>query len=314
MKYISSHDIIRYANLMDDMKACQNKKFMGIMIPDKVNYQHRLSYQGKRITQTALPDEIPTKQERALRLNELSLLNMVGYNTFDATAMKSIELLDYLGVFSHGGIVIGSHAYAAIGNNLGVSWHDGLSTDDIDISHSISVARHDNGIQMHQMLLKADFSAVPSLNHKHPPSTFRHPNKIKIDFLTPLVGASNLAPKILKGLGVHADRMRFLDYLIKDPQEAILLTKYGTIAYVPQSARFAIHKCIISQYRDSDIKRAKDLTQAENIMSVLVDKYSFLIGQAWNDLSVPWQKKALIGIHSFSDPELIDEIKIIIGE
>jgi len=205
-------------------------------------------------------------------------------------------------------------------NNLGVSWHDGIATDDIDLARHVKLAiNQDNGnasvaqpIDIMKSLDVAGFSGVPSLNNAHPPTTFRHPSKIKVAFLTPLTGKPSSTPRMLSGMHVYAEPLRFLDYLIHKPQASVLLTKYGTMAYVPQAARYAFHKCIVAQYRNNDLKRHKDILQAELIFKVLEERLSFLIKDAWDAL--PWKGKAEIGLSEFQDKELISNLKGICNE
>jgi len=109
-------------------------------------------------------------------------------------------------------------------------------------------------------------------------------------------------PVLLQGAGVYAEPLRFLDYLIKEPQEAVVLTRNGVLVSVPQSARYALHKCVIYQYRRDDAKREKDLLQAESILTVLEDRMSHLIINAWRDF--PWKDKVMVGISAFKDVEL----------
>jgi len=310
INYLPQSDTLRYANLLDDMKAMQHQKYTGTVVQDNSGYQHRFSYQGKRITKTIHKSHIPNDSERRSRVNDIGMLTLAGFNRFDRQSMKCLELLDFMGVFKQDGILVGSHAYAAIGNNLGVSWQHTLSTDDIDISKDLMIANTQESIDVHRVLLQADFMEVPSLNHAHPSTTFRHSNKMKVDFLAPMTGKPDSKPKMLNGMGVYGEPLRFLDYLIKDPQKAIALTKYGTLALVPQAAKFAFHKCIIAQYRDNDAKRSKDLSQAENIMTVLNEMHPYLIQQAWKDLA--WKKKAMTGVYAFQDASLIHDVKTLV--
>jgi len=76
---------------------------------------------------------------------------------------------------------------------------------------------------------------------------------------------------------------------------------------VPQPARYALHKCIIYQYRRDTDKKEKDLLQAESILTVLEDSMPHLISQAWVDL--PWQDKALVGISEFKNAELKERLR-----
>ena len=58
--------------------------------------------------------------------------------------------------------------------------------------------------------------------------------------------------------------LRFLDYLIHEPQNTVLLHKYGIGVSVPAPERYAIHKLIVAARRDksSVIKCDKDIWQA----------------------------------------------------
>jgi len=82
---------------------------------------------------------------------------------------------------------------------------------DVDIGRDFHVAGSDP-IKVHDELIRAGFMEVPSLNHRHPASSFalKKP-RVKIDFLTPKKGKGKEAPVKLGGMGVHADELRFLE-------------------------------------------------------------------------------------------------------
>ncbi|MFQ5518815.1 MAG: GSU2403 family nucleotidyltransferase fold protein [Mariprofundus sp.] len=80
---------------------------------------------------------------------------------------------------------------------------------------------------------------------------------------------------------------------------------------VPQSARYALHKCIISQYRSNDVKHAKDMLQAESILTVQEESMPQLIADAWHQL--PWKQKAERGISHFRDAGLVNRLRDIIS-
>jgi len=314
MKYLTQSDTLRYSNLLDDIR-CQNQQDMivgGSIVKDKGSFQHRISYQGHRLTKTISELQISSKQTIQERMMAISILTMSGMNVSDQLSMKTIELLDFIGVFRHGSVLVGSHAFAAIGNNLGVSWHDGVATQDVDIARHIKLskasAQHSSmpSIDVSKAMDQAGFAAIPSLNHGQPATNFRHENQMKIDILTPMLGKPDSTPCMLADMRVHAEPLRFMDYLIESPQDAIILTKHGTLALIPQAARYAFHKCIIAQYRDNDSKRHKDIMQAEMILTVLEDRFSFLIKDAWDNL--PWQQKAQDGMANFQDSDLVQRI------
>jgi len=192
---------------------------------------------------------------------------------------------------------------------LGVTWDAGFETKDIDLGRMIRVSCQP-GNRTADVLLKAGFREVFSLDHKHPATTFVHKNGMKVDFLTPMTGKPTGKPEMLQGADVHAEPLRFLDYLIKEPQQAVAMTRNGILVSVPQSARYALHKCIVCQYRRDDVKRAKDILQAESILTVLEDSMPRLIVEAWDDLA--WKEKAMQGMRNFKDQALAARVEQLI--
>ena len=62
-------------------------------------------------------------------------------------------------------------------------------------------------------------------------------------------------------------------YFLEDIQPAVLLHAHGIMVNVPAPARFAIHKCVLSQRRKAAFaaKAHKDLLQAEQVFQVLAE-------------------------------------------
>jgi len=301
MHYWEKTSRIIYSNLLDLLKAEKGMPSSGSVIrteaKGKTYLQHRVSYEGERLTRPIDIDTIDFKD----RMTICSMLTVSGCNVPDRVSTKTIELLDALGCFAHQKcVLIGSHAFNAIGNSLGVTWDaNTVETKDIDLGRMVKLAGNQS-IKIQEGLLKIGFRLIPQLNRKYPPTNFIHKkNKMKIDFLTTMVGKPDHKPVLLQGAGVYAEPLRFLDYLIKEPQEAVVLTRNGVLVSVPQSARYALHKCMIYQYRRDDAKREKDLLQAESILTVLEDSMPHLIINAWRDL--PWKDKAAVGISELKD-------------
>ncbi len=299
-----------YANLLDSVKSDAGLPASGSVVTSMSKghayNQHRISYEGTPISLT-LEQERASTDGWPNRRKLVATLLASGANVPDNPTAKTIELLDAIGCFSfQRAILIGSHAFNAIGNNLGVTWDAGFETKDIDLGRMVKVSTSPSH-KTTEILLKAGFRQIPQLNRKHPPTNFIHKKSgMKIDFLTPMIGKPNHTPAHLHGTDIHAEPIRFLDYLIKDPQEAAILTRNGVLVSVPQSARYALHKCIIYQYRRDDIKRQKDLLQAQSILNVLEERMPHLIMEAWDDLE--WQEKAMTGISELQDSELKERL------
>lgn len=72
-------------------------------------------------------------------------------------------------------------------------------------------------------------------------------------------------------LGIPAIPLRFLDYLIEEAIPALALGRRPVLVRVPQPARYAVNKLIVSQERDRRfaLKTQKDLEQSFNLQKML---------------------------------------------
>ena len=64
----------------------------------------------------------------------------------------------------------------------------------------------------------------------------------------------------LPTLGVHAQSLHHLNYLISEPIQAVVLYRNGVLVQVPRPERFAIHKLIVA-YRSVSRPRPPDVTE-----------------------------------------------------
>ena len=65
--------------------------------------------------------------------------------------------------------------------------------------------------------------------------------------------------------GASATPLRFLDFLIHEPQRSVLLHKYGVGVTVPAPERYAVHKLIVSTRRREEEGTEVDLTDPETV-------------------------------------------------
>jgi len=116
---------------------------------------------------------------------------------------------------------------------------------------------------------------IPALNRKHPSTSFSvQGRQLKVDVLTPLIGAPVENPIYLNSLKTYATPIRFLDFLLEDVQSAVVIAKSGILVNIPAPARYALHKLVINQRRPPAMqtKARKDILQAEQILSVLIEE------------------------------------------
>jgi hypothetical protein len=109
-------------------------------------------------------------------------------------------------------------------------------------------------------------------------------NGLRVEFLTPNFGGDTDLPKSLPSLQTDAQPLRFLTFLIYEPDQAVILHGPGILVLVPSPQRYAVHKLIISrQRRAANIKRGKDILQAEALLNVLNNKRPYELGEIWNE-------------------------------
>jgi len=224
--------------------------------------------------------------DEAQRARLSSMLIAGGAATESAGMSKVLQLLAESGVFRMGGVLVGTQAFLAYGNMLGVRFdQQTLRTQDVDLAQDRTI-----GIALSEETapVNVERSPVPSLDPRQPGTSFKiRGREMRVDFLTPLVGPESTAPVFLPSLGVSAHPLRFLDYLIEHPTQAVLVTGAGILVNVPDPARFAFHKLWISQRRpvSEQTKAAKDLRQAGDLLEVLLEDRPGDVLLAWEILS-----------------------------
>lgn len=190
-------------------------------------------------------------------ISQVRLLARAEFVTVDRKAFYTLASLHNHGLFRAGALVIGSHAYGALLNALGVK-AVGYTTEDVDI------ARHEQlalpGVPPFIEMLRAtgiDFFEVPAL-----------------DLLVPSRGEDY--PTIaVPELKAHATGLPYLAYLLGASQELPILSSHGAVLVrVPLPERYAVHKLMVSQLRaKTSAKPEKDLRQAAILIDALAERF-----------------------------------------
>lgn len=178
-----------------------------------------------------------------------------------------------------------------------------LQTGDTDIAQfaSTSHAVGDQTIPVLDILRSVDgtFRAVPNVA-RGKTTSYQARGAFRVDFLTPMEGPDFDEPQLLPALQTYAQPLRFLDFLIHEPQPAVMLQGPGIYVSVPQPQRFAVHKLIVAQRRiRGTAKRDKDIRQADALLSVLVRHRNSELRQAWEEAEergAGWQQLLLEGL------------------
>jgi hypothetical protein len=224
-----------------------------------------------------------------------SMLAAGGAARESATVVRVLELLAEAGVFRMGGVLVGTQAFAAYGNLLGARFsQQALRTQDVDVAQdrAIGIALAADAAPTNvEASLRASglgFAPVPALDPRQPSTSFKvRGRELRVDFLTPLTGPETGKPVFLPGLGISAHPLRFLDYLIAAPVQAVVVGGSGVLVNVPDPARFAFHKLWVSGRRpvSEQTKAAKDLRQAGDLLELLLDDRPGDVLVAWEALA-----------------------------
>lgn len=227
-----------------------------------------------------------TREQIAKRTAEIELakalaagsanLRLFGYQRIDRKPAAVIEAFFNRKLIQGGLILVGSHAYGALLNELGVL-AAGYKTGDIDLAraHRLAVALPE-GFGLHDVLKETgmNFVPVPGMPSHKPSASFMLPgaDQIAVDLLVPGRKAGDLVP--VKELSAYAQAIPLLDYLIGDPIESVVLSPNQVIPVkIPSPERFAIHKLFSSQSRRSNRdKIRKDLEQAAVLAAALEEE------------------------------------------
>jgi hypothetical protein len=224
-----------------------------------------------------------------------------------------VSALAKAGVFRLRGVLVGTVAYQTYPAMLGIKLPGAtLQTSDIDIAQfsNISVAVEDTTPPMLEVLQSVDktFRAVPHASGARHSTSYAARGGMRVDFLTPNRGPDTDKPKRLPALGTDAQPLRFLDFLIHDPEVAVLLHGDGIYTNVPAPERYALHKLMISNRRRvGTAKKDKDLSQAGALLEVLAERRSSELKLAWAEAlsrGPAWRKLLMEGIGKLPEAQL----------
>lgn len=233
-------------------------------------------------------DLAPAEQRRRDRARLVRLLRAEGFLGLDPTSGSLMAALAAAGVFRLGGTVVGTHAFRLYEGelNLRLSLEQTAQTDDLDIAsfERLSLALEDAAAPpVQQVLADFDFAPAPSLEPGRAWRWRQTTGNALVEFLTPAFGEEGL--RDLPALGVQAQALHHLNYLIAEPVPAAIPYRSGVLVQVPRPERFAIHKLIVADRRRADdrMKSAKDRAQAAVLVEILAQDRPEDLAEALED-------------------------------
>ena len=228
------------------------------------------------------------------------ILAQQGYVRTDIRTGSILAALVNNGIFSAGAVLVGSHAFGALLNDMGINGA-AFYTEDVDIARGSPLKLAlPAGTDFLQILRESTvpLNPIPGLNHKEPPTSFKPPglDGLHVDLLVP-TGGRHVTVKKVPELNAHATALPFLRYLLTDPVRTVVVGRECVAPVnVPRGERFAWHKMLVSQLREaSSEKKAKDIQQAAVLFAVLSEDSPDELTAAFHELPLTAKTKTRAG-------------------
>lgn len=260
---------------------------------------------GTEVVNRYIGEDSKNLRDRLARLKELALkrkenerersrlmrvLRAEGYLMADAQTGQVVSAMERAGVFRLGGTLVGTQAFRLYEGELGfrIGFGSSAATDDIDIAsfERLSIALEDTVEEpLSKVFSQLKFAPVPSLEKNKIWRWQQTDRNTLVEFLTPSF-EENEGIRDLPALGVSAQSLHHLNFLISDPIQVPLLYRSGALVQIPRPERFAIHKLIVADRRRSDssrLKARKDRAQAGLLIEVLSEERPGELAEAYED-------------------------------
>lgn len=223
---------------------------------------------------------------------------------------RIIRRLAEYGFFSAGGVLVGTHAFLAMGNMLGVSWSDSTGTQDVDFAHpgrNISIALPSTvKIDVHAAIESLAMGLLPITSFAgNPGATYINPSRpdFRVDFLTMLHRGGD-KPVVIPNLNIALQPLKFMEFSMEHPVQTVVFCDEGAVTVsIPIPARYAVHKLIVWGERGKSFrtKSNKDLRQSAALISYFARHQAEELVQAWLDMAARgkgWKKRAQEGLRA----------------
>ena len=228
------------------------------------------------------------------------------------------------GFFRTGGVLIGTHAFIAMANMLGVRWTSGWRTSDVDFAHAgknVSVALADNArADMHDAITSLEMGLLPQNSLvAGPGATYITAKKdVRVDLLTP-AGRKD-AVYHYEPLNVSLQPLKFMEFSLERPtQTALIAGEQVVVVNIPSPMRYAMHKLVIMGEREEAFrtKVSKDAGQVAALVEYGLLRSPVALKAAAQDLmsrGPGWRSRAAEGLRHVKavEPEIGERLGAVL--
>lgn len=177
-------------------------------------------------------------ERRKQRSRLICILRAERFMSVDPGTGSLLASMENAGVFRLGGTIVGTHAFRLYEGELGVTYgfEDTAMTDDLDIAsfERLSLALADTvSPTLQQVLSDFSFEPVPTLEPEKVWRWRQTRGNLLVEFLTPSF-EDDEGLKPLAALGVYAQSLHYLNYLIAEPINAAVPYRSGVLVRIPR--------------------------------------------------------------------------------
>ncbi|MFO1339528.1 MAG: nucleotidyltransferase domain-containing protein [Burkholderiaceae bacterium] len=220
---------------------------------------------------------------------------------------RVVRQLAAYGFFRAGGVLIGTHAFVAMANMLGVRWADAQRTQDVDFAHAgknVSVALPaDLRLSVHDALTSLEMGLLPISEFSGKTGAqYRNPAdpELRLDFVTAAGRGGSVV--VMDQLGLALEPLKFMEFSLEGTTQTALFSREGAcLVNIPAPERYAVHKLIVHGERPvaERGKAVKDLAQAAALAQwYLGNAGAASFNTAWRDAlgrGKGWRQRAIQG-------------------
>lgn len=222
------------------------------------------------------------------------------------------------GLFQAGGVLIGTHAFIAMANMLGVAWESGWRTSDIDVAHAgknVSLALAENiQANIHDAITSLEMGLLPqhSLVAGTGATYVTAKKDLRIDLLTTAGRKDDVY--LYEPLNVSLQPLKFMEFSLEQTtQTALISGEQVVIVNIPSPMRYAMHKLVIMGEREEAfrLKIAKDAGQVAALVEYGLLRAPAALRRAAEDLmsrGPGWRTRAKEGLQHVAayEPEIAE--------
>jgi hypothetical protein len=268
------------------------------------SYWYDMFRLGSDVRKRYIGEDTPEMADRIARLQDLKqagdaraadrtrlirVLRAEGAQTVDPATGSLLTALAQTGTFRLGGTIVGTNAFRLYECELGIRIRSTeiMQTGDLDIAQfeRLSLALGDRvETPLNDSFRTLDFAPIPSINHRSVWRWRQTKSNTLVEFLTPSFRAEEDIRE-LPSLGVAAQSLHFLNYLIAEPIKAAALYRSGVLVQIPRPEAYAVHKLIVANRRagPDQLKSRKDRAQAALLIEALAEDRPDELREAYED-------------------------------